>query len=165
MTEVEREEPKRLAEIVTPVEASGRAAVAVKEALVEPSGTRTAAGSDSTAGMELERETVTPPAGAGPSSVMVPVAVDSGCSAATLNESPVRAAGTTTSWAVRLTPAFVTVTSTLRGAVTGFERISKDAAVAPGGTTTSGGRVRTAGSVLVMVRNEPDGGAARVRMT
>ena len=96
------------AEIVTGVETVTALVLTVNVALLAPAATVTLAGTVATALLPLERETVAPPAGAGPLSVTVPVEGDPPVTLAgfSVSEERVgRACGSTVSEAVLLTPA------------------------------------------------------------
>lgn len=81
------------AEITTVIEAETRTVDTLKFADVAPAGTTTLAGTVATPVLLLERLITTPPAGAGPLSVTVPVEVDPPLTLAGLSLSAVRVTG------------------------------------------------------------------------
>ena len=85
-------------------------AVAVKVAVLDPSGTRTEAGTESALTILLARVTAAPPLGAACERVTVHVVVAEGVSETLAHESMVSDAGATTVTATALEPFRVAVT-------------------------------------------------------
>src|SRR3989454_10979359 len=91
--------------MVAEADAATALVVTVNGALVAPAGTVTLAGTVAAAVLSLDSETCAPPAGAGPSSVAVPVEVLPPVTVVGLSASEERAAaGVTGRVAVRVTP-------------------------------------------------------------
>jgi len=140
----------------------------VKRALVAPAGTVTVLGT--LARLELLRScTTTPPAGAGPLRVTVPVAVlppqtEVGLIVSdwsvTFDEG-----GLTVRFAVRETPPAEAVIVTLVALETAFVLTVKFALVAPAGTVTVLGTAATLGLLLLRFTTKPPDGAGAVRVT
>ena len=96
--------------MLTGVEAVTARVVTVNVALVAPAGMVTLAGTVATAGLSLERETMTPPVRADPLSVTLPVEGDPpltlvGFSVSDVRVGPGGGCGVTVSEAVLVTPA------------------------------------------------------------
>lgn len=140
----------------------------VKLALVAPAGTVTVFGT--LARLELLRScTVTPPAGAGPLRVTVPVALLPPQTAVGLMVSDCRETlledGFTVKVAVRETPPAEAVMVTFVLAETAVVETVKFALVAPAGTVTLLGTEATLGLLLLRFTTNPPEGAAAVSVT
>ena len=140
----------------------------VKRALVAPAGTVTVLGT--LARLELLRScTTTPPAGAGPLRVTVPVAVLPPTMLVGLIVSDwsvtLEDDGLTVRVAVRETPPAVAVIVTLVVLETARVETVKFALVAPAGTVTVLGTVATFVLLLLRLTTNPPDGAGAVRVT
>jgi len=139
----------------------------VKRALVAPAGTVTVL--DTLARLELLRNcTTTPPAGAGPLRVTVPVAVLPPHTVVGLivsDWSVTLGEGLTVRVAVRETPPAEAVIVTLVALETARVETVKVALVVPAGTVTVLGTVATLGLLLLRFTTNPPDGAGAVRVT
>jgi len=139
----------------------------VKRALVAPAGTVTVLGT--LARLELLRNcTTTPPAGAGPLRVTVPVAVlppQTEVGLIVSDWSVTLGAGLTVRVAVRETPPAEAVIVTLVALETARVETVKVALVVPAGTVTVLGTVATLGLLLLRFTTNPPDGAGAVRVT
>jgi hypothetical protein len=139
----------------------------VKRALVAPAGTVTVL--DTLARLELLRNcTTTPPAGAGPLRVTVPVAVLPPHTVVGLivsDWSVTLGEGLTVRVAVRETPPAEAVIVTLVALETAFVLTVKFALVAPAGTVTVLGTAATLGLLLLRFTTKPPDGAGAVSVT
>jgi len=139
----------------------------VKRALVAPAGTVTVLGT--LARLELLRNcTTTPPAGAGPLRVTVPVAVlppQTEVGLIVSDWSVTLGAGLTVRVAVRETPPAEAVIVTLVALETACVETVKFALVAPAGTVTVLGTVATFVLLLLRFTTNPPDGAGAVRVT
>src|SRR5687767_12003713 len=146
--------------MVTVVDEATELVVMVNVALAAPAGTVTLAGTEA-APLLLESATCAPPAGAGPFSVTVPLAV---VPPATLEGLMLRDeinAGTTASGAVLVAPPYEPEMVAEVGVDTALVLTLKFALVAPAGTVTLAGTV-TAALSLDSVTCAPPAGAAAV---
>jgi len=139
----------------------------VKRALVAPAGTVTVL--DTLARLELLRNcTTTPPAGAGPLRVTVPVAVlppQTEVGLIVSDWSVTLGEGLTVRVAVRETPPAEAVIVTLVALETARVETVKFALVAPAGTVTVLGTVATFVLLLLRFTTNPPDGAGAVRVT
>jgi len=139
----------------------------VKRALVAPAGMVTLLGT--LARLELLRNcTTTPPAGAGPLRVTVPVAVlppQTEVGLIVSDWSVTLGAGLTVRVAVRETPPAEAVIVTLVALETARVETVKVALVVPAGTVTVLGTVATLGLLLLRFTTNPPDGAGAVRVT
>jgi hypothetical protein len=139
----------------------------VKRALVAPAGTVTVL--DTLARLELLRNcTTTPPAGAGPLRVTVPVAVlppQTEVGLIVSDWSVTLGAGLTVRVAVREMPPAEAVIVTLVALETACVETVKFALVAPAGTVTVLGTVATFVLLLLRFTTNPPDGAGAVRVT
>ena len=151
--------------MVAEVDAATALVVTVNGALVAPAGTVTLAGTVAAAVLSLDSETCAPPAGAGPSSVAVPVELLPPVTVVGLSASEERpAAGFTVRVAVRVTPLETAEMVAEVGALTALVVTVNGALVAPAGTVTLPGTVAAELS-LDSVTCAPPAGAGPSRVT
>lgn len=141
----------------------------MKVTLVCPAGTVTVAGTVATAVLLLERETMTPPLGAGALSATLPVEEDPPVTLSGLSESEVRVGpgggcGVTVRDAVWVTPAKDAEMMTEVEAVTGKVVTLKTAVAAPAGTVTLAGTVATVVLLLERATMAPPVGAGALNV-
>ena len=149
---------------MTGVDAATALVATVKPALAAPAGTVTLAGTEA-APLLLESATCAPPAGAGPFSVTVPLAV---VPPATLEGLMLRDeinAGTTASGAVLVAPPYEPEMVTAAGVETALVLTLKLALVAPAATVTLAGTVAAAVLLLESATTRPPEGAAADSVT
>jgi hypothetical protein len=158
--------PLEVAVIVTAVVEATALVVAVKAAVVAPAATVTDAGTWAAAVFELVRVTTTPPAGAAPLSVTVPVEEAPPMTEVGLRLRPLRAAaGVTVKVAVRLTLLYAAVIVTAVVEDTLPVVAVKVVVVAPAATVTDAGTWAAAVFELVRVTTAPPVGAGLSRVT
>src|SRR6266403_120634 len=148
--------------MVTGVDVVTALVLTVNVALLAPAATVTLAGTVAVDVVLLERETVAPPAGAGPLSVTVPVEGDAPVTLVgfSVSEERVgRACGSTVSEAVMVTPAYDAEMVTGVDAVTALVLTVNVALLAPAAIVTLAGTVAV--DVLLLERETvaPPGGA------
>ena len=130
----------------------------VNIALVNPAGTVTLDGTVASEGLLLESATVTPPAGAGPLRVTVPVEEPPPVVLDGFSASEERTAGSTVIVAVWAAPPNTAETVDVVAAATGLVLTAKVALVVPSGIVTDAGTV-TDGSLLDKEITAPPVGA------
>src|SRR3989442_5390164 len=145
--------------MVTGVDAATALVVIVNVVLVAPAGTVTLAGTVAAAVLLLDSVTCAP-AGAGPSSVAVPVELLPPVTVVGLSASEERrAAGFTVSVAVRVTPLYTAEMVTGVDAATALVVTVNVVLVAPAGTVTLAGTVAAAVLLLVTATCAPPAAA------
>jgi len=155
--------PPYVPEIVTEVEAATAFVVMIKVAVVAPAATVTLAGVVAAAVLLEESVTSTPPPGAGPVRVTVPVDEAGPTTLVGFTVTDVKAAaGLTVIAVVLVVAANVLEMLTVVVLVTAAVVTAKVAVAAPAGTVTPAGTVATAVLLLDSVTSDPPAGAAPV---
>lgn len=157
--------PPSIAIIVTTADWLTLPVVMANVALAAPAGMVIAVGTVAVGSLLLSRSTVTPPGGANPSSVTVPVAVPPLWTVPGLTDSPFNEAGITVSPALMDMVPVVAVTEPEVTAVTLAVVMVNVALVTPAGTTTEAGTATTDGVSLARVTDRPPAGAAPLSIT
>jgi hypothetical protein len=157
--------PAQTAVIVTEVEEATPSVVTVKVFVEAPAGTVTEAGTVAAPVFEEDSVTTTPPAGAGPVSVTVPVELLPPTTLAGATLAAERAGGVTVRTAVFVTPAETPVIVTDVEAATARDVTVNVAVVAPAATVTAAGTVAAAVFEEERVTATPPAGAAAVSVT
>ena len=157
--------PEKTPEIVTGVEDPTPSVVTVNVFVEVPAATVTDAGTVAALVTEEERVTTTPPAGAGPVSVTVPVELLPPTTLAGATLTADRAAGVTVRPAVWVAPTATPVIVTDVEDATAREVTVNVAVVAPEATVTLAGTVAAAVFEEDRVTTTPPAGAGAVRVT
>jgi hypothetical protein len=151
--------------IVTEIDEATPRVVTANVAEVVPTGTLTLAGTVAAAVLELVSVTVSPPVGAKPSSVTVPVEGFPPTTLAGATVTEEREAGRTVSVAVLVTPEYTAVMVTEVETATPVVPTVNVAVVAPAATVIEAGTVAAAVLELDSVTTAPPAGAAAVNVT
>jgi hypothetical protein len=151
--------------IVTLVVKTTGSVLTVKVAVVEYAGMVTLEGTMAANPLLLDKNTTAPPAGAGPSSVTVPVEEPPPVMLEGFNVSDMSTGGRTISEADWVTPLFVAKMVTEAVAATGAVVVVNVTPVAPAGTVTEDGTAATEESLLDKDMATPLLGAGPLRIT
>jgi hypothetical protein len=153
------------AEICTDVEAATGAAVTVKVAVAAPAGTVTRAGRVAAAGFWIKSVTASPPAGAGPFRVTVPVAVPPALTRLGVRVIEVTTGARTCRLTERVTDPNEASMSISVCEATGWVVTVNVAEVEPAGIVTRSGTLAAEGCALESATVAPPSGAGTLRVT